>query len=55
MEFKYESYDLPLISGEVKIGKQVDAPWEVKLHYGKARVFVKSKAPKKVKISLNVK
>jgi hypothetical protein len=55
VEFKYEPYDLPLVSGEVKIGKLVDEPWHIKLHYGKARVFVKSKTPKQLRMSFNVK
>ena len=46
----YEQSDLPLISGYVKLGKRVNSPWKVKLHYGKARVFVKSNMPEQVKI-----
>lgn len=37
--------DLPLMSGCVKLGKVIEEPWHVKLHYGKARVFVKSQTP----------
>lgn len=33
--------DSPAVSGYVKIGKLVDEPWNIPLHYGKARVFVK--------------
>jgi beta-galactosidase len=43
--------DLPLMSGYVKIGKRVEEPWHVKLHYGKARVFVKSNTPEKLKLT----
>ena len=47
--------DLPLISGYVKIAKQVETPWKVRLHYGKARVFVKSKYPEQLNLVLKVK
>jgi len=47
--------DLPLISGYVKIAKQVETPWKVRLHYGKARVFVKSKSPEQLNLVLKVK
>ena len=47
--------DMPLLSGYVKLGKRLDTPWKVKLHYGKARVFVKSKAPKQIKLKVRVK
>ena len=53
--YTYEEIDLPLLCGYVKLGKQVDAPWQVKLHYGKARVFVKSKTPKQLKLKVNIK
>ena len=39
---KYEEYDLPVVSGYVKVAKTVKEPWRVALHYGKARVFVKA-------------
>ena len=38
----YEEYDLPLVSGYVKVAKTAREPWRVALHYGKARVFVKA-------------
>ena len=47
--------DLPLISGYVKIAKQVETSWKVRLHYGKARVFVKSKSPEQLNIVIKVK
>ena len=53
--FAYDESDLPLMSGYVKIGKRVESPWRVKLHYGKARVFVKSKDPKQLKLTVNMK
>ena len=34
-------YPLP-ISGTVKLGRKVDEPWHIRLHYGKARIFVKN-------------
>ncbi len=40
------------ISGYVKLEKIVDEPWHVRLHYGKARVFVKSKEPEKLSVKL---
>jgi beta-galactosidase len=40
--------DPPPMSGYVKIGRMVPPVWRVKLHYGKARVFVKSKTPELV-------
>ncbi len=52
---EYGDSDLPIVSGYVKIGKQVHTPWQVKLHYGKARVFVKSDAPQDLKLKLELK
>jgi hypothetical protein len=44
------------ISGYVKVGKIVKPTnWSVKLHYGKARVFVKSSTPNSVKLSAKLK
>jgi len=40
--------DPPVMSGYVKLGKQVQKPWTVRLHYGKARVFVRSQTPEQV-------
>ena len=44
-EIKVESSvkegDSPAISGYAKIGKNVEEPWRIPLHYGLARVFVK--------------
>ena len=48
----HEESDLAAMSGYVKVGKQVETPWNVKLHYGKARVFVKSAAPESVALHL---
>lgn len=40
------------ISGYVKLGRTLtDTPWHVRLHYGKARVFVKSDTPDQVVIT----
>ncbi len=50
-----ESSGLP-ISGYVKIGREkTDTPWTVNLHYGLARVFVKSETPDKVKLNVKIK
>ena len=44
------------ISGFVKIGKTIkDNTWNVRLHYGLARAFVKSTNPHKIKITANIK
>ena len=44
------------ISGYVKLGKRVEnTPWNVRLHYGLARAFVRSSTPEKVKIKVNIK
>lgn len=48
----HEESDPPAMSGTVKIGKQVQGPWRVRLHYGKARVFVKTPAPETVRLYL---
>ena len=47
---QHEESDPPLISGYVQIGKHAETPWTVRLHYGSARVFVKSKTPESVKL-----
>ncbi len=41
-------FDPPILSGSVKLGKAVEMPWKVRLHYGKARVFVRSDNPEQV-------
>ena len=41
----HEESDPPAMSGYVKIGKRAETPWRVRLHYGKARVFVKTASP----------
>jgi len=45
-----ESSGLP-ISGYVKVGKRVQRPYKVRLHYGKARVFVKTETPDQLRIT----
>lgn len=43
------------ISGYVKLGRTIEnTPWHVRLHYGKARVFVKSETPETVKITAKI-
>ena len=41
VDVKYTEDDPLPIFGYVKIGREVSSPWRVRLHYGKARVFVK--------------
>ncbi len=54
--FNYEEMnDLPLVSGYVKLAKRLEKPWHVKLHYGKARVFVKTKDSKQLKLTVGIK
>ena len=53
--FAYGAFDLPLMSGYVKVGRRVEAPYSVKLHYGKARVFVKSETPERLVLSVRLK
>ncbi|MBQ8743073.1 MAG: DUF4982 domain-containing protein [Clostridia bacterium] len=36
------------VSGYVKLGRTVDEPWKVRLHYGKARIFVKNASAKEI-------
>lgn len=42
------------ISGYVKIGKLIEEPWSVKLHYGKARLFIKTENQEKLKIKVGL-
>ena len=51
---QYSGSDAP-ISGYVKLGRLVDDPWQVRLHFGRARVFVQSETPNKVKIEAKLK
>ena len=56
MVFEYEEQnDPPLISGYVKVGRRTETPWQVRLHYGKARVFVRSETPKRVLLTARIK
>ena len=50
---RHEECDPAPMSGYVKIGRYVAQPSHIRLHYGKARVFVKSDMPDKVVLSLN--
>ena len=43
-------YSCDPISGCVKLGRLIDDPWTVRLHYGRARIFVKDASAKDVKI-----
>ncbi|MBP3333498.1 MAG: DUF4982 domain-containing protein [Clostridia bacterium] len=53
--FDYEEMnDLPLVSGYVKLAKRVEKPWKIKLHYGKARVFVKTDDQNKLALSAKI-
>ena len=51
----YGAVDLPVVSGYVKLGKPVESGWQVKLHYGKARVFVKSTTPEQLKLTVRTR
>ena len=44
----------PPISGKVKIAKRVPAKWSVRLHFGKARVFVKPKGDSPVTLKAEI-
>ena len=47
----YTEADQPVASGYIKIGRIVEADdWSVRLHYGRARVFVKPDGEAKVKL-----
>ena len=48
-----ESSAYPM-SGYVKVGRAVETPWRVRLHYGKARVFVRSETPEAVKVTAKI-
>ena len=45
-----EECDPPAMSGYVKVGRLLPADWQVRLHYGKARVFVMSETPADVSL-----
>lgn len=49
---QYEAESSPF-SGYVKLGRVVDEPWQVRLHYGLARIFVKN--GENVKINAKLK
>ena len=55
IECEYGNDDIPVVSGYVKVGKIANEPWQVKLHYGKARVFVKSNSPKDLELKVKLK
>lgn len=44
--------DVNPFTGYVKVGKRVKTTWQVRFHYGLARVFVKSDAPDTLKVKL---
>ena len=50
----HDESDPPVISGYVKVGRRVDKPWKVRLHYGKARVFVKTATMDETKLSIKM-
>lgn len=45
----------PAVSGYVKLGRSVTAPLTVRLHYGRARVFVSSDHPENLSVSAVIK
>lgn len=48
-------FDLAAMSGYVKLGALVDVPAEVRLYYGRARVFVRSDTPEAVVLTVTHK
>ena len=50
----HDESDPPAISGYVKVGRYVNKPWKVRLHYGKARVFVKNASMDETKLFLRI-
>lgn len=48
-------FDLAAMSGYVRLGALVDMPAEVRLHYGRARVFVRSETPEAVTLTVTTK
>ena len=48
----HEESDPPVMSGYVKIGRRTETPWTVRLHAGRARVFVKTASPEAVTLYL---
>ena len=48
---QYETESSPF-SGYVKLGRTVDEPWQVRLHYGLARIFVKNGKDAKITAKL---
>ena len=50
-----KSADVPPVSGYVRIGRRTHSAWQVRLHYGKARVFVKSKTPELLRLAVKLK
>lgn len=45
-------HDPAPVSGEVKLGRRVETPWQVRLHYGRARVFLRSDEPESLSVKL---
>ena len=53
VSMRYEE-DPPAMSGYVKLGRRVEPRWKVRLHFGKARVFVKTDEPDAVKLHVKL-
>ena len=53
--FEASAPDTNVMSGYVKVGKTRHEQWQVQLHYGKARVFVKSETPEQIKLNVKLK
>lgn len=52
---EHRDSDAPGMSGYVRLGKVEETHWNIRLHYGKARVFVKSSTPKEVDLKVVLK
>ena len=46
--------DKPAVSGYVKVGRCIETPWRVKLHDGRALVFVKAGAGQSIEIDAKI-
>ncbi len=52
---EHRDSDAPGMSGYVRLGKAEEAPWQVRLHYGRARVFVKTASADDVVLRAEIK
>ena len=52
---EHRDSDAPGMSGYVRLGKAEETPWQVRLHYGRARVFVKTASADDVVLRAEIK